>query len=76
MQQLNEFRPGDKARVMGYSGRDSAYRRRLMAMGLTLHAELEVVRYAPLGDPIQIKVRNTYLSLRKDEAVLLKLKRV
>jgi ferrous iron transport protein A len=47
-----------------------------MAMGLTLHAELEVVRYAPLGDPIQIKVRNTYLSLRKDEAVLLKLKRV
>ncbi len=77
MSELKELGIGDKAIITGYaSGGDRAYRRKLMAMGLTPHAELEVIRLAPLGDPIQIRVRNTYLTLRKDEAVLLKLQRV
>ena len=37
-------------------------------MGLTVGAEFEVVRFAPLGDPIEIKVRGYHLSLRKREA--------
>lgn len=76
MKSLSELSPGEKAVVIGYEGGDFAYRRRLMAMGLTLQTPLEVIRRAPLGDPIQIKVRDTYLSLRQDEAVLLKLMRV
>ncbi|MEI9898202.1 MAG: FeoA domain-containing protein [Chthoniobacter sp.] len=37
-------------------------------MGLTVGAEFQVVRFAPLGDPIDIKVRGYHLSLRKSEA--------
>jgi Fe2+ transport system protein FeoA len=41
---------------------------RLMEMGLTRGASFQVVRYAPMGDPIEIKVRGYHLSLRKCEA--------
>jgi ferrous iron transport protein A len=41
---------------------------RLLEMGLTVGTECSVVRYAPLGDPIEIKVRGYFLSLRKAEA--------
>jgi Fe2+ transport system protein FeoA len=37
-------------------------------MGLTVGAQLEVIRFAPLGDPIDIKIRGYHLSLRKNEA--------
>lgn len=77
MNTLQQLNIGDKAIIVGYeNGSDRAYRRKLMAMGLTPHAVLEVIRHAPMGDPVQIRVRNTYLTLRKDEAVLLKLQRV
>jgi Fe2+ transport system protein FeoA len=42
--------------------------RRLMEMGLTRGATFQVVRYAPMGDPIEIRVRGYHLSLRKSEA--------
>ncbi len=64
---LSELRPGDKARVAFVSG-GMPIRRKLMEMGLTSDAVVEVVRTAPLGDPIQIKVRGYCLSLRKSEA--------
>ena len=41
---------------------------RLLEMGLTRGAAFEVVRYAPMGDPIEIRVRGYHLSLRKSEA--------
>lgn len=41
---------------------------RLMEMGLTRGAAIEVVRFAPMGDPIEIRVRGYHLSLRKSEA--------
>jgi Fe2+ transport system protein FeoA len=41
---------------------------RLMEMGLTRGSTIEVVRYAPMGDPIEIRVRGYHLSLRKSEA--------
>ncbi len=42
--------------------------RRLMEMGMTRGAAFQVVRYAPMGDPIEIRVRGYHLSLRKSEA--------
>jgi Fe2+ transport system protein FeoA len=41
---------------------------RLLEMGLLPGTRVEVVRYAPLGDPIEIKIRGYNLSLRKHEA--------
>jgi Fe2+ transport system protein FeoA len=43
-------------------------RKRFLAMGLTKGALIEIVKVAPLGDPIDIKVKGYHLSLRKDEA--------
>ena len=41
---------------------------RLMEMGLLVGTRVELVRFAPLGDPIEIKVRGYNLTLRKHEA--------
>jgi ferrous iron transport protein A len=41
---------------------------RLMEMGLLVGTEVELVRFAPMGDPLEIKVRGYNLSLRKHEA--------
>lgn len=73
---LMDFMPQDRGRVVGYHCSTSYYRQSLMAMGLTPNTEFEFVRRAPLGDPVALRVRNTVICLRQDEAVLLKLERV
>jgi ferrous iron transport protein A len=45
-----------------------ASRARLMEMGLLVGTRVELVRYAPLGDPVELKVRGYNLTLRKHEA--------
>ncbi len=46
-------------------------RPRLMEMGLLVGTAVELVRFAPLGDPVEIKVRGYHLTLRKHEADLI-----
>jgi len=46
----------------------SADKPRLMEMGLLVGTPVELVRFAPLGDPVEIKVRGYHLTLRKQEA--------
>jgi Fe2+ transport system protein FeoA len=58
---------GQRGRVVGFD-LPPEHRQRLLEMGLTVGAEFEVVRFAPLGDPIDIKIRGYHLSLRKQEA--------
>lgn len=43
-------------------------RGRLLEMGLLVGTPVELIRFAPLGDPIEIKVRGYHLTLRKHEA--------
>jgi ferrous iron transport protein A len=43
-------------------------RPRLMEMGLLVGTPVELVRFAPLGDPVEIRVRGYHLTLRKHEA--------
>lgn len=64
---LEELAPGERGKVLKLTG-DSAVRRRIMDMGVTPGSEIEVERVAPLGDPIEVKVRGYHLSLRKQEA--------
>ena len=45
-----------------------ASRARLMEMGLLVGTPVELVRFAPLGDPVEIKVRGYHLTLRRSEA--------
>ena len=44
------------------------HRSRLLEMGLLVGTTVELVRFAPLGDPVEIKVRGYHLTLRKHEA--------
>ena len=62
---LDTLAPGATATVTGYEGDLPA---RLLEMGLVPGTALEVVRLAPLGDPMELKVRGFLLSVRKDEA--------
>jgi ferrous iron transport protein A len=45
-----------------------SFRRRLMEMGLVPGTAIQVIEVAPLGDPLEIEVRNSRLSIRKAEA--------
>jgi len=51
-------------------------RPRLMEMGLLVGTSIELVRFAPLGDPVEIKVRGYNLTLRKHEAEQIFVRRV
>ena len=47
---------------------DSAYKRRIMDMGITKGSEIFIRKVAPLGDPVEITVRGYELSVRKNDA--------
>ena len=64
---LSELKPGRKGRIMKILG-GGTFQRRILDMGLVKGAEIEVERVAPLGDPMEIKIKGYHLSLRKDEA--------
>ncbi len=64
---LGEMKPGQKARIVKIKGRGET-NKRIADMGVTPGTLIEVERVAPLGDPIEVKVRGYHLSLRKEEA--------
>lgn len=63
---------GQRGTVAGLRGM-GAVQQRLLDMGVCAGAEVEVLRYAPLGDPIEIHVRGFHLTLRRAEAALVAL---
>ena len=73
---LSELQPGETAKISGYCrGSNKAYRQRLLSMGLTPNTSFQLVRRAPLGDPVEIRIRNFSLSLRQHEASILLIER-
>jgi ferrous iron transport protein A len=64
---LSELQKGDKGKIIKIVGKGPVHRR-LLDMGLVADSEVELQRVAPLGDPIEIKVKGYNLSLRKEEA--------
>lgn len=69
MIQLSELKAGSRARVSGVQG-EGAIHQRLLEMGVVEGKEIEVVRFAPLGDPMEVIVCGYHLLLRKAEAAL------
>ena len=65
---LSQLAPGASGSILQILSSDPLLRQRLMEMGLTKGTTLEVIRLAPLGDPLEISVRGYRLSLRKHEA--------
>lgn len=67
---------GETGKIVGFKKGSKAYRQKLLAMGLTPGTEFKITRYAPMGDPVEIKIRGFSLSLRKEEADALILEKV
>jgi ferrous iron transport protein A len=59
-----------EAVTVTYVGGDRAFRRRLMELGVLPGTRIEVIRVAPLGDPIELTARGCFLSIRRQEAQL------
>lgn len=74
--QLGELKVGAIGRIVRVLSGETFYRHRLISMGLLPGTEFTVSRIAPLGDPIEIKVRGFALSLRKAEARILQIEQV
>lgn len=72
---LHELADKQKAKILAVRG-TSDIKMRLIDMGVVKGATIEVVRKAPLGDPIEIKIKNFYLSLRKSEAQMIEVEGV
>ncbi|WP_085831900.1 FeoA family protein [Clostridium merdae] len=70
MKTLKEVQLGETVTVVKLHG-VGAVKRRIMDMGITKGAQVFVRKVAPLGDPIEVKVRDYELSLRKADAELI-----
>ena len=67
MPRLDELRAGQQASIQAIEG-GAALVQRLMEMGLLEGEPVEVIGFAPLGDPMEIRLRDYRLSLRRREA--------
>ena len=67
---LDDFVPGESGYITKINC-EGPVKRRFVDMGLVAGTLVKVLKYAPLGDPIEIKVKNYNLALRKAEAVLI-----
>lgn len=70
---LGDAKVGSTVVVTKIEG-DSAYKRRIMDMGITKGSELYIRKVAPLGDPVEITVRGYELSVRKHDAQCVQVK--
>ena len=73
MSLLSEMLLGQRGIIDSFTA-DSDDCERIEEMGVTPGEEVEIVRYAPMGDPVEIKIRGYSLSLRKQEAERIKVK--
>ena len=64
---LDQMKPGEKGKIRTVGG-EGALRLRFLDMGLIPRTEVMVLKLAPMGDPIEIRIRGYHLTLRKDEA--------
>jgi Fe2+ transport system protein FeoA len=69
MRTLDQLKIRDRGTVSTLRGMGNI-QQRLLEMGVSDGAEVEVLRFAPLGDPMEIIVRGFHLTLRKSEASL------
>ena len=68
---LSELKPKEKGKIAKVSA-GGRVRQRLLDMGLVSGSEVEIERVAPLGDPVEVRIKGYHLSLRREEAVNIK----
>lgn len=64
---LSELAVGQKAKVLSLEEENKVIRRHLLDMGVTRGVEITIKKVAPMGDPIDIKLRDYELCIRKQD---------
>ena len=72
MKTLKDVKVGETVTVVKLHG-EGPVKRRIMDMGITRGVEVYLRKVAPLGDPIEVKVRGYELSLRKEDAEMIEI---
>lgn len=70
MKTLKQAKVGETLKVVKLHG-EGAIKRRIMDMGITKGVDVQIRKVAPLGDPVEVNVRNYELSIRKADAELI-----
>ncbi|HBR15326.1 MAG TPA: hypothetical protein DD723_07275 [Candidatus Omnitrophica bacterium] len=68
---LSQMKIGQMGRIRDVLG-ESPVSQRLLEMGVTSGSHVEMIRFAPLGDPLDIKIRGYHLTLRRKEAEMVR----
>ena len=71
---LSDLLKGEQAIITGFE-EESTGMERLSDMGLHIGTQFRIIKFAPLGDPIEVKARGFYLSIRKSLAKNILIKR-
>lgn len=64
---ISDLKVGQKAIVLKLNEENKAIRRHLLDMGITRGVEIEIKKIAPMGDPIDISLRDYELCIRKED---------
>mgnify|MGYP000851007871 CR=1 FL=1 len=75
MDKLKDFRTGDSGTVIGFAENAGAWKSRLLSLGMTKGTSFKITNVAPLGDPVEVTVRGSRITLRKGEAEALLVER-
>ena len=71
MKLLSDLPIGQKAKITNYVPNNLHILQKLLEMGMVKGTSVEIIKKAPLGDPIEISIRGYSLSIRKNEANLI-----
>lgn len=72
---LGELKAGEKCRVTAVGG-EGELRIRLLDMGIIPGTEVQIMKYAPMGDPVEIRLRGYELTLRIADASIVEVERI
>lgn len=64
---LNELKPGQSGIIQKVAGQ-GVLKKKFLDMGIIPGSPFEIIKVAPLGDPVDIKIKGYHLSLRREEA--------
>ncbi len=65
---IHDLSPGDRVRLVGYGKTPADYRRRLMMLGIRCGVLVHIIRFAPLGCPVEMELDGLLFAVRKNEA--------
>lgn len=68
---LSTAKSGDRCVVLEIASEPAELKSRLYSLGIIPGSVLELLRFAPLGDPMQVKIGGSFISIRKSEAAII-----